>query len=392
MQTAPLRLIRATEVLAPSPLGAQDILIGGSKILAMGPDLASPQGWGSLVKAEQLPKGRLVPGFIDQHVHFLGGGDGDGARMPELNADAFSRAGITTAVGLLGSDTETKTLPMLLRKAVELDREGLDAFIYTGAMSLPAPFLTTSPRADIVLIDRVIGAKTAVGERTVPNLDFPALAALAGSLAQAKGISGKAAPLHMHVGRMREGMQALFDLIEKIDFAPAQAVPTHVNRAPDRFSAFEQGIRFAKMGGNIDITCCLGPLNHLPTGLDPVEAIVRALEAGVPQDRISLSSDSGVAVPDGRGGAEAVAPSILYRDVLRLAREAGLSWSQALSFVTTNVARMLGLSDRKGSIAVGMDADFVLIGEDNRILMTVRAGRTVFDASSCPAALQPKES
>ncbi|HVZ45173.1 MAG TPA: amidohydrolase family protein [Ramlibacter sp.] len=381
LREPPLLLLRAAEVFAPEALGAQDVLVGGGRILAVGRDLDA-RDWGALVRVETVPHAKLVPGFIDQHVHFLGGGDGDGARMPELAAQAFASAGITTAVGLLGSDIETKTLPQLLRKAVELDREGLDARIYTGAMALPAPYITTSPRADIVLIDRVIGAKSAIGERTVPNLDFPALAQLAGSLVQAKGMSGKAAPLHLHVGRMKEGMQALFDLVDKLDFAPAQAVPSHVNRAPDRFPVFEQGLRFAKLGGNIDFTCCLGPRNHLPVGLDPVEAVMRALDAGVPAERISLSSDAGVAVPDGRGGAEAVPPAILYRDVLRLVQEARLGWPEALAFVTTHVARMLGLAATKGAIAPGMDADLVLIGEDHRIVRTLRAGRTVFDAAT----------
>jgi len=381
---APMLMLRAAEVFAPEALGVQDVLVAGGKILAMGRELAVPQEWQHLVRVESFPRARLVPGFIDQHVHYLGGGDGDGARMPELSASAFASAGVTTAVGLLGSDIETKTLPQLLRKAVELDREGLDAYIYTGAMVLPAPSITTSPRADIVLIDRVIGAKSAIAERTVPNLDFPAFAALAGSLVQAKGMSGKAAPLHLHVGRMKEGMQALFDLVDRFDFPPAQAVATHVNRARDRFPVFDHGVQFARQGGNIDITCCLGPLNHLPVGLDPVEAILRALDAGVPLDRISLSTDAGVAVPDGQGGAEAVLPSILYRDVLRLVGEGGLTWTQTLALVTTNVARMLGLSKTKGAIAPGMDADLVLIGEDNQILRTLRRGRIVFDHSSSP--------
>lgn len=378
---APLRLLRVGEVFAPAALGAQDVLIGGSKILAMGRDLSVTCNLEGLAEIETFPACRMVPGFLDQHVHFLGGGDGDGARMPELSPRAFASAGVTTAVGLLGSDVETKTLSQLLRKACELDRAGLNALIYTGAMMLPAPFLTTSARADIVLIDKVIGAKSAVGERTVPNLDFPALAALAGSLVQAKGMSGKAAVLHLHVGRLKTGMQMLFDLVEKLDFPPGQAVPTHINRAPDRFPAFEHGLRFAKGGGNIDFTCCLGPLDNLPVGLDPVEAVLRALDAGVAIDRITLSSDAGVAVPDGRGGARAVAPSILYRDVLRLASEARVGWTQALALVTTNVARVLGLSETKGAIAPGMDADLVLIGGDDRIVLTMRGGRVVFDCN-----------
>jgi len=148
-------------VFAPAELGAQDILIGGGSILAVSADLSAAAALAGLVSVETLPPGRLIPGLIDQHVHFFGGGEGDGpdARMPELGFEAFASAGITTAVGLLGSEIEAKTLPLLLRKAHELDRAGLTTFIYTGAMALPAPFLTQSVRSDIMLLDKVIGAR-----------------------------------------------------------------------------------------------------------------------------------------------------------------------------------------------------------------------------------------
>jgi beta-aspartyl-dipeptidase (metallo-type) len=374
---APLRLLRAAHVFAPAELGAQDILIGGGRILAVGGDLSVAGALDGLIAMEILPPGRLIPGLIDQHVHFIGGGEGDGpdARMPEIAFEAFATAGITTAVGLLGSEIEAKTLPLLLRKAHELDRAGLTTFIYTGAMALPAPFLTQSVRSDIMLLDTVIGA-----DRAFPNLDFAAFATLAGSLVQAKAMSGKAAVLHLHVGRLVNGLATLFDLVEKIDFPPSQAVPTHVNRAPEVSPVFEQGVRFAKSGGTIDFTCCLGPRDGLPAGLDPVEAVLRALDFGVPAERITLSSDAGVAVPDGRGGFRAVQPAILFRDLLRLTTVGGLDWPQALAFVTSNVARVLGLSDRKGAIAPGMDADLALVGEDGRVVWTMATGRVVFDA------------
>lgn len=380
-ENLPLRLLRASQVFAPAALGPQDILIGGGQILALGPDLSAVLALHDLVDVQILPKGRLIPGLVDQHVHFLGGGDGDGpdARKPEMNLADFAAGGVTTAVGLLGSDVDTKTLAQLLRKTRELDRGGMSAFMYTGAMGLPAPFLTSGVRSDVVLIDKVVGAKSAIGERTAPNLDFSALAALAGSLVLAKGMSGKAAVLHLHVGRLKSGMEMLFELVERIDFPPSQAVPSHINRAPKLFPVFEQGVRFAKLGGNIDFTCCLGPLDGLPSGLDPVEAVLRALDAGVPPDRITLSSDAGVAVPDGRGGSRAVPAYILYRDLLRLVSDGGLGWPQALAFVTENVARVLGLGASKGAIAPGMDADLVLVGEDNQIIWTLCKGRVIFD-------------
>ncbi|MDM0071605.1 amidohydrolase family protein [Variovorax sp. J31P207] len=381
-QPIPLRLLRAADVYAPASMGAQEILVGGGKILAVGRALGTADALAGLVEVVTMPPGKLIPGLIDQHVHFIGGGEGDGARMPELRFEDFASAGITTAAGLLGSDVEAKTLGLLLRKAHELDRAGMSAHIYTGGMPLPAPHMTQSPASDIIQIDKVIGAKSAISERSFPNLDFAAFAALAGSLVQAKGTSGKAAVLHLHVGRLRTGLEPLFELIDRIGFPPSQAVPSHINRAPGISPVFEQGIRFAKDGGFIDFSCCLGPLDGLPSGIDPMEAVLRALDAGAPAGNITLSSDAGVAVPDGQGGARAVPPSILFRDLSRLCIQGGLGWSQALPFFTCNVARALGLSRHKGAIAPGMDADLVLVGDDDQIAWTMSRGRIVFDKAT----------
>lgn len=371
-------LLRAARLYSPADEGACDLLVTNGRILAMGPDLAAAAR--ALNAREVALPGTTIPGLIDQHMHFLGGGDADGplARMPELSFESIVAAGITTAVGALGSEIEAKTLPLLLRKAQELNRAGFSAYIYTGAMALPPPFLTTSIRSDIVLIDQVLGAKSAVADRLYPNPDDNVRLRLGAELLQARAMSGKASVLHVHVGRLARGIEDLFDLIERLDFPPAQITPTHLNRSPEVTPLFAQGLRFARAGGSLDFTCCLGPLDHLPAGMDVLEAVRRALDAGIPLERITLSSDAGVAVPDGTGGARAVPAGILWRDLQRLVAEGGLSWPEALALVTTNVARGLGLAARKGRLAPGMDADLVNFDDRGCIRRVFARGRPVY--------------
>lgn len=379
---SPVYWIEANELYAPAALGRKQLLIAAGKILAIGDDLQMAAQ--ALNASPIIHAGKVIPGLIDQHIHYTGGGDGDGplARMPELSLEEIASAGITTSVGLLGSETEAKNLSQLLRKAHELQRQGLTTFIYSGAMPLPAPFLTQSVRSDLALIEKCIGAKSAIAERVYPNLDFAALAALAGELVLARAMTGKACVLHLHVGRMATGLQSLLRLIDEMDFPIDMAVPTHINRVPQTSPVFAQGLDFARAGGTIDFTACLGPLDGIPTGIDAVAALCRATDEGVALSQLTLSSDAGVAVPDGQGGVRRVMPSILFRDVRRLVHQAGWRWSEALQPVTTNVARVLRLSDSKGQIAPGYDADFVFLNQDDEPVQVWSRGRCLFDVQS----------
>ena len=74
-----------------------------------------------------------LPGLVDQHVHFTGGGGECGfrSRVPELSLTDFTTAGVTTAVGLLGTDSATRSPKSLLanREAASLTLDELKALI-----------------------------------------------------------------------------------------------------------------------------------------------------------------------------------------------------------------------------------------------------------------------
>ena len=57
----------------------------------------------------------------------------------------------------------------------------------------------------------------------------------------------------------------------------------------------------------------------------------------------------------------------------------GLSMEKAIDLATINPARVLGIDNQKGSIALGKDADFAIIDKDYNVYMTVSNGRVVFD-------------
>src|SRR5262249_35443167 len=180
------------------------------------------------------------------------------------------------------------------------------------------------------------------------------------------GISGKAAVMHCHTGRNALRLGPLFDLLDHVGLPIRQIVPTHVNRRdPDML---EQAVRFARMGGTLDFSSNLSRRSGSITGLNPDEAVRHVLDAGVPLGQLTLSSDANVSMPvlDGQDrsvGLHNASPRILHREWLHIVRTNRLSLPQALPLVTANVARVLGIDDRKGSLAPGKDADLVLLTE-----------------------------
>src|SRR5262249_57656397 len=108
-----------------------------------------------------------------------------------------------------------------------------------------------------------------------------------------------------------------------------------------------------EMGGTLDLSSNLSKRSGSITGLNPDEAVRHVLDAGVPLEEITLSSDANVSMPvlDGQDrpvGLHNASPRILHREWLHIVRTNRLSLPQALPIVTENVARVLGIADRKG--------------------------------------------
>ena len=69
-----------------------------------------------------------------------GGGEaGPTTRTPEVALSRLTEAGVTSVVGLLGTDSISRHPESLLAKTRALNEEGISAWMLTGAYHVPFP-------------------------------------------------------------------------------------------------------------------------------------------------------------------------------------------------------------------------------------------------------------
>jgi len=368
-----LKLLINAQVFAPEDLGLRHVLIGGGRIIAVSDNktgLAAP-----CATEIDLEGRRLIPGFIDGHAHVTGGGGESGfrTRVPPLAPGQFTRAGITSVVGVLGTDDTTRDTRSLLAQTHALREEGLGAWCHTGGYHVPPVTLTGSVRDDIVYLDPVIGVgELALSDHRSSQPTPDELLRIASDAHVAGMISGKAGIVHLHLGDGERGLDLVRQALQLSELPARVFNPTHINR---RKALFEEAIELARGGSTVDITAF--PVAEDEDGWPAGVALLKYLESGAPADRVTVSSDGGGCLPVFNDQGE-----ILHMDIGRPASlletlqtllGGGSALEQILPAFTSNVADILRLHDR-GRIREGDAADLIVLDDENEISDVMIAG------------------
>jgi beta-aspartyl-dipeptidase (metallo-type) len=363
-----LTLIRNAQLYAPQPLGMRHLLLGGGRILWIGDEaLELPVPLRTVSRSVDAAGRVTIPGFIDGHVHVTGGGGEAGfrTRVPAVPLSRFTSSGITTVVGLLGTDDVARGPGELLATLYALREEGLNAYGYAGGYHVPPVTLTGSVRGDLVFVEALIGiGEVAISDHRSSQPTLDELLRIASECHVAGVMTGKAGVLHLHLGDGARGLELVREALRTSELPPRVFNPTHVNR---RRALFAEALELARQGATVDITAF--PVEEGEDAYSADEALERYLAAGAPADRVTISSDAGGCLPcfdaEGRVTHMDVGSSGALLETLRAALARGVALETALPALTANPAKLLRLT-RKGVLAAGNDADLVVLDEQLR--------------------------
>ena len=318
---------------------------------------------------------RLIPGLVDCHVHITGGGGeaGPASSVPRLSAADLLGAGVTTVVGVLGTDDVSRSPAALVARARALQDEGLTAYCYAGSYRVPPVTLTGDIRRDIGLVDRIIGVgEIAIADHRSSQPSAADLARIAADAHVAGMLAGKAGTLHLHVGDGERGLSQVREILEETEIPARVFHPTHVNR---RRALFDEALELARLGCTIDVTAF--PVAVDEDAWSAADAVDRFLATDLPRDRITVSSDAGGSLPvfDAQGrltGMEIAGADSLAAALVELV-ERGHALEEALPPFTSNVADILRLP-AKGRVRAGADADLVVLDDSGGVADVMARG------------------
>lgn len=378
-------LIKKGEVYTPRYNGTKDIFIVNNKIVLINQGITGPDinVLDKNIKVINASKCIVIPGFIDQHVHFNGAGGEGGPqyRTPPIQLSEFIKAGITSVIGLLGIDGFARSLKALLMKAKGLEDEGISTWIYTGAYQYPSPTITGDILSDLILIDKVIGVKIALSDHRSSHLTIDELTKVVSETRVGGMLSGKAGIIHIHIGSEKVGLNPLFEIIKNTEIPIEQFAPTHLNRNE---VLFKQTIEFGKMGGYIDLTAGVLIEDKLGMRLEASKVINRLVKNGVPLEKITISTDGNGSLPKFNEKKEFVGMRIasvssLHREFINMVKKEIISIEEAARVTSTNIAKHLKL-DQKGEIKAGKDADLLVLNKDSlRIKYVIAKGKILME-------------
>ena len=374
------RLLKNGHVYSPKDLGTKDILLWEDRVIKLGEGLEIPAGFEGEVS--DLSGKIIIPGIVDTHVHITGGGGEGGftTRTSEITFEEIAEAGVTTLVGVLGTDGYARRVEDVLVKCMALREEGFDCYFLTGSYTFPITTMRGSVAEDIIFNEYCLGTgEVAHCDHRGSLMRYEEFVRLAADTRNGARLAGLKGVLNIHLGNYPDPADFFIRACEEdITFRPL-IVPTHVTR---KYEVFESCLKFLEYGGQIDITAGsdgdAGRKSH--GSVEGLEIIYKKYGT---LGRVSMTSDGNGSAPvwDELGnmiGMGKGSSKVLLEDLKKATRRGVIPFEETLRTMTTTPAQVYGLKNSAGTIVENGMANFAVLDENLDLAETILGGKRVW--------------
>ena len=315
-------------------------------------------------------------------MHITGGGGEGGftTRTSEITFEEIAEAGVTSLVGVLGTDGYARRVEDVLVKCMALREEGFDCYFLTGSYTFPITTITGEVAKDIIFNELCLGmGEVAHRDHRGSVMTFEEFTRLAADVRNGARLAGKKGVLNIHLGNYDKPADFFLKLCkEDITFRPI-IIPTHVTR---KDYVFDSCLEFLEFGGNIDITAG-GDGDKANHSLGAVEGLEIIYEKYGSLDRVSMTSDGNGSAPlwDSLGnliGMGKGSSKVLLEDLKKATDRGVIPFEEALKTITTTPAKNYGLKNSAGTIVEGGTANMAVLDENLLLSETILNGKAVW--------------
>lgn len=331
---------------------------------------------------------KVVPGFLDIHTHGAVGVDVNAATAEELAKIGHFMAtqGTTSWLCSVLTDTKEQTLWCIdeFKKHKKLENDGADLL----GIHLEGPFLAKEFKGAMpehLLRDADVELLKEYQEAAEGNIRYltvsPEIEGIVDAIPAVRDLG-----IVVAIGHSGADYDTSMKAIEN-----GAASCTHIFNAMKLLHQHFPAIMGAAMES--DIYCeaiCDGRHLHpgvvrlliKTKGLDRVVAITDSImAAGLPDGNYKLGVND-VVVVDGdaklaSNGVRAGSTLTTGQALKNIMKFTGRPIEEVLQLLTVNPAKLIGVFDKKGSIADGKDADLVILDEENNVKDTFVRGKQV---------------
>lgn len=331
----------------------------------------------------------VVPGFIDRHIHGANNSDSMYPHLEDIRniAKTITKEGVTAFLPTTMTQTIDNICAALKNIAEYIDNEN-DKGAYALGIHLEGPFISKKHKGAQVescIIPCSVETFKVFEEASNNHIKEVTLA---------YEENGKELSNYLY----NKGIVASLGHTDATSKQVLEAAENGVTSATHTYNAMK-GLHHREAGTVGGVLLCDNIYSELICDLVHVSPeAIKVLYKNKGQDKITLVTDAMESkhLPDGiyklggqdvivKGKEARLADGTLAGSTLKMNDAIknmqgviGLSMEKAIDLATINPARVLSIADKKGSIAVGKDADFAVIDKDFNVYMTVVNGKVLY--------------